>query len=72
MEKLKLYTVDTDYIKYLFSYDNRVMYWSNNSYKNARILYNQKAKGYENVHYLNSTIDFKLLEDACIRYEKIL
>lgn len=36
--------------------------------KNARVLYNQKAKGYTNINYLNSTIDFKKLEAACLKY----
>lgn len=37
--------------------------------KNAKILYNQKSKGYANISYLNYTIDFKLLETACLNYE---
>ena len=36
MDKLKLYTVDTDYIRYLFDFDNRVMYWSGDNYKTTR------------------------------------
>lgn len=176
MEKLKLYIVDRDYIKYLFGFDSRVMYWSGDTYKKdrkylgvvltinsfkyfaplsspkekdyyykdgvklikkstipivrlitdknvllgkiklgnmipvmeehitlydieaesdvkykdlvldemicvrkrkdeimkkARILYNQKTKGYENINYLNSTIDFKLLEEACLQYSHL-
>lgn len=38
--------------------------------KNARVLYNQKAKGYSNIKYLEYTIDFKSLENACLNYEK--
>ena len=38
--------------------------------KNALVLYNQKAKGYENVSYLDYTLDFKALEEACLKYEK--
>ena len=36
--------------------------------KNAIVLYNQKVKGYENVNYLNYTLDFKALEEACLKY----
>ena len=36
MEKLKLYMVDADYIKYLFGFDDRVMYWSGSNYKTER------------------------------------
>lgn len=36
--------------------------------KNARVLYNQKVKGYQNIKYLDSTIDFKLLEEASLKY----
>lgn len=39
--------------------------------RNARILYNQKAKGYSNIKYLEYTIDFKQLEKACLKYGKI-
>ena len=38
--------------------------------KNALVLYNQKAKGYENVSYLEDTLDFKALEEACLKYEE--
>ena len=173
MDNLKLYTIDNDYMKYLFNFDNHVMYWDKDNYKserkylgvilkinefkyfaplsspkesdyyykkrvklirksnisiirlvtdkhvllgkiklssmipakdeyitfydveaepdlkykdlvldeiicirkckeiilkNARILYSQKSKGYENIDYLKSTIDFKKLEKACLRY----
>ena len=175
MQKLKLYTVDDNYVKYLHKFDNRVMYWSHKDYKtarkylgvvltvngfkyfaplsspkendyyykkgvklikkstipiirlvtdkdvllgkiklgnmipvkdeyitlydiaaetdtkykdlvidemvcvrkckdeifkNARVLYNQKANGYTNINYLNSIIDFKKLEVACLKYIK--
>ena len=36
--------------------------------KNARVLYNQKVNGYQNIKYLDSTIDFKLLEEASLKY----
>lgn len=36
--------------------------------KNARVLYNQKTTGYSNINYLEYTVDFKLLENACIKY----
>lgn len=36
MKKLKLYTVDTDYTKYLYDIDNRVMYWERDTYKSER------------------------------------
>lgn len=36
--------------------------------KNALVLYSQKAKGYENVSYLDYTLDFKALEEACLKY----
>ena len=175
MKRLRLYTIDADYLKYLFSVDKRVMYWKSDTYKsdrkyigivlrindfdyfaplsspkstdyfykkgvkhikkniipiirlvtdkgqllgkiklcnmipvkseqltlydvnseidkkyqslifkemicirkskdeirkNALVLYNQKAKGYENVSYLDYTLNFKALEDACLIYEK--
>lgn len=38
--------------------------------KNARVLYNQKTKKYQNIGYLNSTTDFKTLEAACDKYTK--
>lgn len=38
--------------------------------KNARVLYNQKTKGYSNIKYLEYTIDFKKLETACLDYKK--
>ena len=37
--------------------------------KNAEILYNQKAGNYKNIKYLDSTINFKMLEYACSKYE---
>ena len=37
--------------------------------KNALVLYNQKAKGYANINYLDYTLDFKCLEEACLSYE---
>lgn len=40
--------------------------------KNARILYNQKTKNYQNIGYLSSTVDFKRLETACAKYNKKL
>lgn len=175
MKRLRIYTIDVDYLKYLFDIDERVMYWEGNTYqtdrkylgvvlkindfeyfaplsspkatdyfykkgikyikkntipiirlvtdkgqllgkvklnnmipvksenitlydinaepdkkykalvikemicirkskneitKNALVLYNQKSNGYENVSYLNETLDFKVLEDACLNYEK--
>lgn len=175
MKRLRLYTIDVDYLKYLFDVDNRVMYWDGNTYKtdrkyigvvlkisgfeyfaplsspkpsdyfykkgvkqvkkniipivrlvtdkghllgkiklsnmipvkrehitlydiknepdkkyqslivkemicirkskdeitkNALVLYNQKSKGYENINYLNDTLDFKSLEDACLNYKE--
>ncbi|MDD6276849.1 MAG: type III toxin-antitoxin system ToxN/AbiQ family toxin [Clostridia bacterium] len=175
MEKLRLYTIDVDYLQYLFNIDNRVMYWENSTYKsdrkyigivlringfeyfaplsspksndyfykkgvkqikksiipiirlvtdkgqllgkiklsnmipvkreqltlydikgepdkkyqslivkemicirkhkeeikrNALVLYNQKTKGYENIQYLDYTLDFKALEEACLKYKK--
>ena len=36
MKKLRLYTIDTDYLKYLFDIDNRVMYWEGNTYRTDR------------------------------------
>ncbi len=41
---------------------------TNEIIKNARVLYNQKAKGYSNIKYLEYTIDFKKLEAACLKY----
>ena len=38
--------------------------------KNALVLYNQKSKCYENINYLNDTLDFKSLEDACLNYKE--
>jgi len=35
--------------------------------KNAKVIYNQKTKGY-NINYLNNTVDFKLLETKCSEY----
>ena len=174
MEKLKLYVIDVDYTKYLYGFDNRVMFWDSDKYvtdrkyigvvlningfdyfaplsspketdyfykdgekhirkntipivrlvtskgellgkirlsnmipvnqenltlydvngeqdkkyqslifeelicirkckkeiiKNARVLYNQKVKGYSGIHYLDYTLDFKLLEAACTKYD---
>ncbi len=40
--------------------------------KNAKILYNQKSNGYENISYLNTVIDFKVLENACLNYKEDL
>ncbi|MCI8272692.1 MAG: type III toxin-antitoxin system ToxN/AbiQ family toxin [Clostridia bacterium] len=37
-------------------------------YKYAEIIYNQKIHNY-NVSYLNSVVDFKLLEEKCIEYK---
>lgn len=175
MKRLRLYTIDSDYLKYLFDVDNRVMYWEGDRYKtdrkyigvvlkindfkyfaplsspkqsdyffkkgvqqvkkniipiirlvtdeghllgkiklsnmipvkienitlydikgepdkkyqsliikemicirkrkdeiakNALVLYNQKSKGYGNINYLNDTLDFKKLEEACLKYKK--
>ena len=175
MRKLKLYTIDRDYLKYLFDIDERVMYWESDTYenerkyigvvlninnfdyfaplsspkgadyfykkgikqvkkntipivrlitdkgqllgkiklsnmipvtsehltlydikgetdkkyqslivkemicirkckdeitKNALVLYNQKSNGYENINYLEYTLDFKRLEIACLQYGK--
>lgn len=36
--------------------------------KNALVLYNQKANEYENVSYLKYTLNFKALEEACLKY----
>lgn len=38
--------------------------------KNALVLYKQKINGYENVSYLDDTLDFKVLEEACLEYDK--
>ena len=38
--------------------------------KSALVLYNQKTKGYKNIDYLEDTLDFKALEEACLKYEK--
>lgn len=175
MKKLRLYTIDKDYLKYLFDIDERVMYWESDTYrserkyigvvlninnfeyfaplsspkdtdyfykkgikqirkniipivrlvtdrghllgkiklsnmipvtnkyltlydikgetdkkyqslivkemicirkckneiiKNALVLYNQKSNGYENINYLEYTLDFKSLEAACLQYDK--
>lgn len=175
MNKLRLYTIDADYLKYLFHIDERVMYWESDTYKNDRkyigvvlninnfayfaplsspktadyfykngmrhvkkniipivrlvtdkgqllgkiklsnmipvhpeqlalydikgetdkkyqslivkemicirkckdeitknalVLYKQKINGYENVSYLDDTLDFKVLEEACLEHDK--
>ena len=36
MKRLRLYTIDADYLKFLFNVDNRVMYWEGETYKTAR------------------------------------
>lgn len=36
MKKLRLYTIDRDYLKYLFGIDERVMYWENDTYTSER------------------------------------
>lgn len=36
MKRLRLYTIDVDYLKYLFDVDNRVMFWEGNTYKTDR------------------------------------
>lgn len=36
--------------------------------KNASVLYNQKLNNYEGISYLDATIDFKVLEEACNNY----
>ena len=36
--------------------------------RNAQILYNQKVKGYSGIGYLNSNVDFKRLEQACLAF----
>ena len=36
MKRLRLYTIDADYLQYLFNVDNRVMYWEGNTYKTDR------------------------------------
>ena len=36
MKRLRLYTVDDDYLKYLFGIDNRVIYWESDTYKSDR------------------------------------
>ena len=37
--------------------------------KSAFVLYNQKANGYRNIKYLDSVLDFKSLENACLKYK---
>jgi len=39
---------------------------------NARVIYNQKINNYKNIKYLNSTVNFKLLEEKCKEYENTL
>jgi len=34
----------------------------------AEVIYNQKTKNYPNIGYLNSTVDFKLLEQKMLEY----
>ncbi len=34
----------------------------------AEVIYNQKTKNYPNIGYLNSTADFKLLEQKMLEY----
>lgn len=36
MEKLKLYIIDSDYVKYLYGFDNKVMFWESETYKSDR------------------------------------
>ncbi len=36
MKRLRLYTIDADYLKYLFDVDDRVMYWEGDTYKTDR------------------------------------
>lgn len=36
MKRVRLYTIDADYLKYLFDVDNRVMYWEGDTYKTDR------------------------------------
>ena len=72
MKRLRIYTIDVDYLKYLFDIKEMICIRKskNEITKNALVLYNQKSNGYENVSYLNETLDFKVLEDACLNYEK--
>ena len=39
-------------------------------YKNAKTIYNQKIKNYENIGYLKNTVDFLLLEEKAHEYLK--
>lgn len=34
----------------------------------AKVIYNQKTGNYPNIGYLNSTVDFKLLEQKVLEY----
>ena len=36
MKRLRIYTIDVDYLKYLFDIDERVMYWEGNNYQTDR------------------------------------
>ena len=36
MNRLRLYTIDADYLKYLSEVDERVMYWNGSTYKSER------------------------------------
>ncbi len=38
-------------------------------YKYAKVMYNQKVNNY-NVSYIKNVVDFRLLENKCIKYIK--
>ncbi len=49
-------------LSFIFDNEDRII-------KNAKIIYRQKINNYDNIGYINHTIDFKLLEKKCLEYE---
>lgn len=67
---MKLYAITDEYINYLRKFDNRVYDNKEDKIKRyANILYKQKINNYD-VSYIKSVVDFKLLEDKCLKYKK--